>query len=154
MSSLMILDERVAPASYTIDDAPDAAARAGQAIPLERWLELERAGENLSQTGLILTGASDLSPLEPLLESIPFIALSFPKFGDGRAYSHARRLRALWGYPGPLIAYGDVLRDQLHYMARCGINGFLLREDQDPHACLAAFNLFTKPYQYAPAADT
>ena len=52
------------------------------------------------------------------------------------------------GYDGTILAFGDVLRDQLLYMSRCGINGFYLRSDQDPQTCLAAFDLYTTHYQY------
>jgi len=148
MSELMILDEAVVPATFTIDEAEDAPATPHAAIPLQRWLDLHAAGDDLSTTGVILRGDSDVGPLQPHLDALAFVAVHFPAFTDGRGYSHARRLRELCGYTGTLLAYGDVLRDQLFYMARCGFNAFHLRADQDPHACLAAFSLYSRPYQY------
>ena len=68
---------------------------------------------------------------------------------DGRAYSHARRLRAHWGYQGTLLAFGDVQRDQASNMARCGVNAFYMRPDQDLAATLGAFERFSAFYQYA-----
>lgn len=150
MAESMILDRAVVETAFTIDPDDNADAAAGRAIPLKRWLELRGDGVDLSDTGIILCGDSDPAPLKGHLGEIAFVAIEFPKFADGRGYSHARRLRTLWQYPGPIVAFGDVLRDQLHYMDRSGINGFLLRADQDPSACLAAFSLYSAPYQYNP----
>ena len=80
------------------------------------------------------------------------IALEFPQFKDGRCYSHARLLRERYGFRGELRAVGDVLRDQLFYMYRVGINAFELRADRDPQAALGAFDDFSASYQAA--ADT
>ena len=52
------------------------------------------------------------------------IALVFPKFTDGRAYSTARHLRDVLDYRGEIRATGDVLLDQLPLMLRCGFNAF------------------------------
>ena len=73
----------------------------------------------------------NVDSLAPHLQRASFVAISFPKFGDGRGYSHARRLRKNHGYEGMILGFGDVLRDQLMHMHRCGINGLYLREDQD-----------------------
>jgi uncharacterized protein (DUF934 family) len=54
----------------------------------------------------------------------PLIALAFPKFGDGRAYSLARLLRERHGFTGELRATGDVLLDELSLMLRCGFDSF------------------------------
>ena len=150
MAESMILNRAVVPVAFTVDDRDDAQAAAGRAIPLARWLTLHEEGADLAETGVILRGDSDPAPLAVHLDALAFVAVAFPKFADGRGYSHARRLRALWSYDGPIVAFGDVLRDQLHYMERSGINGFLLRSDQDPRACLAAFSLYSSPYQYVP----
>ena len=150
MSEFMILGKAVVPKQYSIDEATDADQAPDVAIPIARWLALQAAGADLSQTGVLLYGDSDIAPLEAHLASVAFVAVHFPKFTDGRGYSHARRLRALWGYRGTILAVGDVLRDQLLYMSRCGIDAFHLRADQDAHACLAAFDLYTTHYQYNP----
>ena len=67
---------------------------------------------------------------------------------DGRCYSHARRIRAFWGFGGVLLAFGDVQRDQIVYMHRCGVNAFYPRADQDIRACMQAFELYSSFYQY------
>ena len=52
------------------------------------------------------------------------IAVTFPAFSDGRAYSQASLARSRYGYAGELRATGDVLIDQVPLMLRCGINSF------------------------------
>lgn len=54
---------------------------------------------------------------------VSVIALVFPKFTDGRAYSTARRLREA-GYSGDIRATGDVLLDQIPLMLRAGFTSF------------------------------
>ena len=58
------------------------------------------------------------------LPRIAVVALAFPKFGDGRAYSAARLLRERFQYKGEVRAVGDVLREQAGNMVRCGFDAF------------------------------
>ncbi len=147
---LMILDGQVVPRCFMLVEDPDqdAPAGPGSAIPLARWLSLADAGGAPKGVGVLIEGHDDIEPLKARLDALPLVALHFPRFADGRGYSHARRLRAMWGYEGVVLAYGDVLRDQLLYMSRCGVNAFYMRADQDPRASLAAFSLYTLHYQY------
>lgn len=147
----MIFRRAVVPARFEVLDPlppgpfappPDAA------IPLDDWLRLRAAGEAVVGVGVIVRGDQDLEPLRSHLADVPLVVLPVPRFTDGRAYSHAVRLRRLWGYRGTILAVGDVLRDQLHFMERSGFDAFVLRGDQDPHAALAAFALYDEHYQY------
>ncbi len=112
-------------------------AEGGLLLPLARWLE-EGGNPRRAACGVWLKPQDDPAQLLPDLETLPVIALSFPVFTDGRAYSQARLLRQRHGFQGELRAIGDVLPDQLAAMARCGFNAFLLRADQSPAAALAA----------------
>lgn len=60
--------------------------------------------------------------------SAAVIALDFPKFTDGRAYSVARRLRDRHGFRGQIRATGDVLLDQLPLMLRAGFDAAVVRD--------------------------
>jgi uncharacterized protein (DUF934 family) len=75
--------------------------------------------------------------------------VEFPAFKDGRGYSHARILREHHGYKGDIRAVGDVLRDQLFLMQRCGISSFYVREDTDIEAALIGLSDFSVKYQTA-----
>lgn len=115
-------------------------------------LEREQDDGRHPHVGVQIPNTLDLSEGWARLQARPLIALSFPAFPDGRAYSQARLLRDRYGFAGEVRAYGDaVVRDQLEFMARCGINAFVLRDDQDPEACLMAFGNFSDAYQ--PACD-
>jgi len=85
------------------------------------------------------------------LEHFDVIALEFPKFRDGRAYSYARLLRERYGYKKELRAVGEVLLEQLHFMLRCGFDAFEIR-DPDP---LAAYRAAAADYTvwYQPTGD-
>lgn len=72
--------------------------------------------------GVKLPAADDVEALAPWIKRLGVIALEFPKFSDGRAYSSARILRLRMGFAGELRAIGDVLIDQFAFMAQCGFD--------------------------------
>jgi uncharacterized protein (DUF934 family) len=79
------------------------------------------------------------------------VALEFPKFRDGRAYSYARLLRERYGFKGELRAVGEVLLEQLFFMLRTGFDAFEIASPdplKDYHTALADFSVC-----YQPAAD-
>jgi uncharacterized protein (DUF934 family) len=81
------------------------------------------------------------------LEGLTRIEVNFPKFGDGRGYSIARLLRSRHGYRGELRAVGHITRDLLFYLESCGFDAYELREGENPHEALAAFEDFSESYQ-------
>lgn len=100
--------------------------------------------------GVRLPNTLDVQALPADLLAAELIVLDFPSFGDGRAYSQARLLREARGYRGELRATGAaVVRDQLLGMIRCGIDSFVLRDDQSPDACEQALREFSMAYQPA-----
>jgi uncharacterized protein (DUF934 family) len=120
----------------------------GILVPLTLW----RAHHDLCtmlgvETGILLREDDDPRDVCAEFDRAGVIAIEFPKFSNGRGYSMARLLRARYGYRGELRAVGDVLRDQLFYLARVGFDAFELRADQDAHAALRAFSDFTERYQ-------
>lgn len=135
---------------HVADDAelPDGPA----IVSLARWIR-ERALllERGEPIGVRLPNTTNVADLAADLPVLAVIALEFPKFADGRAYSQARLLRERYGYRGEIRAVGDVLRDQLLFMARNGFDAFELRADRDLDDALEAFGEFSESYQ--PAAD-
>lgn len=89
--------------------------------------------------GVLLMPDDEPGRLLPHLGKLALVAVHFPSFADGRGYSTGRLLRARYGFAGELRAVGDILRDQLYFLNRCGFNAFDLRKDQDLEAALAAF---------------
>ena len=77
-----------------------------------------------SGLGVLVNPADDVQRLEGHLDRIALVAVAFPAFNDGRAFSHASLLRARLGFTGEVRAVGDVLIDQIPLMLRCGIDSF------------------------------
>lgn len=145
--STLIRNRQIVADDYTAvaDDAP-LPASGNILVSLAYWQKIAPATSAL-KIGVRIPNVVDVEEhLEALLDH-PLIALEFPGFGDGRAYSQARLLRDS-GYTGEIRATGQaVVRDQLLGMERCGINSFLLREDQDAERVLSAFGDFSQHYQ-------
>ena len=91
---------------------------------------LTRAGK----IGVIWPNNRDLDDLVPYLDRLAAVALVFPSFRDGRAYSQARLLRERHGYDGEMRATGQVLRDQFVFMSRAGFDAFEVKKDADADA--------------------
>lgn len=99
------------------------------------------------QLGVLLQPGEGLAELVPHLPQLALVAINFPVFFDGRGLSHARELRARHGFRGEIRAVGDVQRDVLHGMYRCGFNAFVLPEGKAPESVLGAFDDFSTGYQ-------
>ena len=117
-------------------------------VPIRFWEIYKSEIEEYSgQIAIWLDSDEMASDIEAELHNFPLIALNFPVFSDGRSYTNARELRGHLNYQGEIRAIGDVLRDQLFYMSRCGFNTFAIRHDQDPNACIQALSDFSTGYQ-------
>ena len=94
-------------------------------VPYALW---EQQRESLltrnGPIGIALAGDQSPALIEADLARFELIALEFPTFKDGRAYSQARLLRERYGFTGELRATGDVLRDQFLFLHRCGFDAF------------------------------
>lgn len=137
------------------DDAP-LPASGDVIVSLERWKAerealLARSEGKQGKLGVRLRSDQRAQDLGDDVARFDVIALDFPVFRDGRAYTTARVLRERFGYRGEIRAVGDVLRDQLFYMARCGFDAFELKAGKDIVGALQAFDDFSVKYQ--PAAD-
>lgn len=122
-------------------------------VTLERW-RAERAALVAAGAPLGVRLAADQPPelVADDLEHLEVVALDFPAFTDGRAYSHARVLRDRYRYDGEIRAVGEVLRDQLLFMHRCGFDAFEVADEKTVAAVPQALAEISVPYQ--PAADS
>lgn len=117
-------------------------------ITAARFLEdpeamLKRAGK----TGVIWPNNRAVDDLVPYLDRLAAVALVFPTFRDGRAYSQARLLRERHGYDGELRATGQVLRDQFVFMSRAGFDAFEVKKDADADAFAETMKRYSVFYQ-------
>lgn len=106
-------------------ESDEVKAAAGQKalLPLAELIEKAEASNEVG-LGVLVKPADDVLKLKPYLDRIVLIAVEFPAFSDGRAFSHASLLRERLGYQGELRAVGDVLIDPIPLMLRCGIDSF------------------------------
>jgi uncharacterized protein (DUF934 family) len=97
--------------------------------------------------GVIWPNDRRISELVPYLDWIALVALVFPTFKDGRAYSQARLLRERHGFRGELRATGQVLRDQALFMQRAGFDAFEVTKDADASHFAEALQRYSVFYQ-------
>lgn len=118
------------------------------AVPLAAWKA--RRAELLSRRdplGVWLKPDDDPAAIGADLDALSVIGVQFPKFTDGRGYSTAVLLRTRLGYRAELRAFGDVGRDQLFHLKRCGFDSFSLAPHRDPESALASLGDFSLRYQ-------
>ena len=119
-------------------------------LPLDYWRNNREAlSRRVGRIAVCLNGDDSLDDFSDALDQFELVALEFPKFTDGRSYSHARLLRDRFGYRGEIRAVGEVLRDQLFFMQRCGIDAYQVREDKDALDALQGLSDFNVKYQTA-----
>lgn len=94
------------------------------------YLSVEDAkGSSETNLAVRVEPADDVHALSDKLENIALIAVNFPAFADGRAFSHAALLRDRLGFKGEVRAFGQVLLDQVPLMLRCGIDSFEVSDE-------------------------
>lgn len=118
-------------------------------VPLSLWREHAQSLKARSALGIWLDSDEPIEDIVEDLQCFSVIALNFPVFTDGRHFSSARLLRERYGYTGEIRAVGDVFRDQLFYLQRCGFDAFVIRADRDPHDALLGLTEFSVSYQAA-----
>ncbi|MEZ5445296.1 MAG: DUF934 domain-containing protein [Gammaproteobacteria bacterium] len=133
-----------------LDDDGDLPDDGGVIVSVARWQkEREALSAREGRLGLKIAGDTPLETIAPDLGRFALLALEFPKFVDGRCFSQARLLRGRYGYRGELRAVGDVVRDTIDFMRRCGIDSYALRPDKNAEDALEAFREFSVRYQGA-----
>lgn len=135
-----------------VDDAAPLPARVPVLVTEKRFLAdpnalIKRDGS----LGIIWPNDRRVAELEPWLGHLALVALVFPKFRDGRAYSQARQLRERYGFRGELRATGDVLRDQFLFLLRAGFDSLEVKKPADAAAFADVVKRFSVFYQ--PSAD-
>ncbi len=134
------------------DDAP--VPDGGKAIvSLKRWRDgrATLAGR-AAPLGLLVEPGSDWADIAADLKRFAVVALTMPKFADGRALSMARLLRDRDGYTGEIRVVGSYIIDQVPLMRRVGVDAFLT-DDPVLIAALAKGEWPEVPHYLQPARD-
>ncbi|RLT98678.1 DUF934 domain-containing protein [Ketobacter sp.] len=153
MPRKIIKDRAIVDDSYTqVTDVSQMPASGDILVALDLLLENPsvlpaQGGAWDGKIGIKVTGDVEPEALVEYLDKVDLIAIEFPVFRDGRGYSLARILRDRLGFQGELRACGDVLRDQMFYMQRCGFNSFEPRDDRSIEEALNGLSDFTVTYQ-------
>lgn len=133
------------------DDAP-LPERLPAIVSAERFLRnADALCRRDGSLGVAWPNDRRVTELKSWLGHLALVALHFPKFRDGRAYSQARILRENLGFRGTLRATGDVLRDQFSFLLRAGFDSFDVKKAADAAAfaeSVARYSVF-----YQPSAD-
>jgi uncharacterized protein (DUF934 family) len=116
-------------------------------VSAARFLEDPEALLKRGKVGVIWLNSRDVDDLVPYLDRLAAVALVFPTFRDGRAYSQARLLRERYGYRGELRATGQVLRDQFVFMLRAGFDAFDVKKQADAEAFAQTVQRYSVFYQ-------
>jgi uncharacterized protein (DUF934 family) len=148
--SRLIGDGRILDDAWIQLGDEDGLPAAGQVIvSWDRWnAEKAQLEASALKVGLSLPNTLDVVSVLGELLGRPLLALTFPSFADGRAYSQATLLRRRHRYAGELRATGQaVVRDQLQQMHSCGFDTFALRADQDAELCVLSFHDMSIAYQ-------
>jgi len=104
---------------------------------------------NSRRVGVRIEPAEEVEALAYDLPRLAVVALAFPKYRDGRAYTSARLLRERLGFTGEIRAVGDVLQEQAGFMVRCGFDAFEPADGATPEVWSRAANRFRHVYQRA-----
>src|ERR1700754_1966874 len=116
-------------------------------VSAARFLEDPEALLKRGKVGVVWPNSRDIDDLVPYLDRLAAVALVFPSFRDGRAYSQARLLREQYGFDGELRATGQVLRDQFVFMLRAGFDAFEGTKEADAAAFAGTVRRYTIFYQ-------
>ena len=131
------------------DDIPAGGAII---VSLDQWQShRDSLIERSDPIGLRLQSSEHPEAVAGDVGHFALIALEFPTFRDGRAYSYARLLRDRYGFNGELRAVGDVLLEQIHFMSRVGFNAFEI----DSETPVADFETAQRDFSvwYQPSSD-
>ena len=124
-------------------------------VTLARWkAERDALLAAHAAVGVLVPNTADIEAVYPQIEGRPLIVLQFPTFTDGRALSQAVVLRKRLGFGGELRAVGDVIRDLVFWLGRCGFDGIVPRKDQNLEGCREALGELTVAYQAAADGHT
>jgi len=118
-------------------------------VPAAVWLAQRDTLSARAEIAVWLASDQQATIIADDLGKFALIAVDFPKFSDGRGYSIAYNLRKRLGYQGELRAIGDVLRDQLFQMQRCGFDAYATRQDRSIDDALLGLSVFSETYQAA-----
>jgi uncharacterized protein (DUF934 family) len=130
-----------------LDTGLAAPVRGHALLSRTQWQDWRDRWPAALPAGLLLTNDDDVEGLADEVHRFALVALAFPKWTDGRAYSQARLLRTRLRFGGELRATGEILVDMLPLLQRTGFDAVVLRADQSLDSAQRALRFFAGHYQ-------
>lgn len=130
--------------------APHEAAprpAAGLLLTRDQWRAVRAGWPAEVPVGVIWPNDAHIADLLDDLPRLDLIALTFPRWTDGRAYSQARLLRGRWRWQGQIRAVGDVIPDMALLLWRSGFDAAVLRPGESIAVAQQALLAFDGHYQ-------
>ncbi|WP_428034098.1 DUF934 domain-containing protein [Amphritea sp.] len=149
----LLINRVIADDSWLLVDEDNFAAHIDEnvVVPYELFAAHTDSLINAAgKLGVRINGDQDLNLILQNLDKVALVAIEFPAFTDGRGFSFARILRRS-GFTGQIRAEGDVTRDRLEYMERCGFDAFAIPADRYSDDIVSAFG--EVPVHYQGSAD-
>ncbi|MDX2424121.1 MAG: DUF934 domain-containing protein [Amphritea sp.] len=149
----LLINRAVVEDSWLLVDEDNLTAHINEdiVVPYELFAQhLDSLLNAKGKLGVRINGDQDLDLLLQHLDALSLVAIEFPAFTDGRGFSFARILRRA-GFTGQIRAEGDVSRDRLDHMQRCGFDAFAIPADRYSDDILNAFGEI--PVHYQGSAD-
>jgi uncharacterized protein (DUF934 family) len=147
----LLKDGNVIDNSWQLVDADtDALPQGDILVSTSQWHEQQGLLANRAgAVGVWIDSHEEIEAFADGIIALPVIAINFPKFADGRGFSLARLLRERYGYSGEIRAIGEIIRDQLFLMQRCGFNAFAFDTELDLAEASKSLQDFSDAYQVA-----
>jgi uncharacterized protein (DUF934 family) len=147
----LLKDGNVIDNSWQLVDADtDALPQGDILISTSQWHKQQDVlADRAGAVGVWIDSHEESEAFADGIIALPVIAINFPKFADGRGFSLARLLRERYGYSGEIRAIGEIIRDQLFLMQRCGFNAFAFDTELDLAEASKSLQDFSDAYQVA-----
>ena len=144
----IIKDKQIIEDNWTHIADSDEITSGDITVSLSRWKkDKSELSDHLGNIGIRILPADSIDDIAADLKTLKLVAVEFPAFTDGRAFSHARLLRSRYGFEGEIRAIGNYMPDQVFYLSRVGVNAFQLENPEQLKLALSTMNDFTVKYQ-------
>ena len=122
-------------------------------LSLAQWHAIRSHWPENMPVAVSINNDVDVNDIAADLPRLGLVALHFPKWVDGRAYTQARLLRSRHRYSGEIRATGEVLVDMMPLLQRTGVDAVVLRGDQKQASAERALSFFSGGHYQGDAHD-
>jgi uncharacterized protein (DUF934 family) len=139
--------DRATDAWQLVPDTETPSPAPHRLLTLAQWQAVRATWPQDVPAGVLVANTVDVEELAADLPRLALVAIEFPKWVDGRAYSQAHVLRARLRFTGEVRAVGEVLVDMMPLLQRTGVDAVVLREGERRASAERALGFFPAYYQ-------